>query len=157
MQKTGIEWTDFTSNPIKGYCPMACPYCYSRKIYDRFKWDKTIRFVPEELEIWQKAKVGSKIFVGSMIELFGDWVKDSWLGEIFKHVRYHPDLTFQFLTKQPQELPKWSPFPPNVYLGVSVTNQEMFDKAAHYLKVVDAKVKFLSFEPLLDHIVVDKT
>lgn len=155
MQKSGIEWTDYTSNPVKGYCPMACPYCYSRRIYDRFKWDKTIRFVPEELETWQKAKAGSKIFVGSMIELFGDWVLPEWLESIFYHVKLHPDLTFQLLTKCPENLPKWSPFPPNVYLGVTVINQQMFDKAIHYLKMVDAKVKFISFEPLLERITLE--
>lgn len=28
MNKTKIEWTDITLNPIKGYCPMNCSYCY---------------------------------------------------------------------------------------------------------------------------------
>jgi len=150
MQKSGIEWTDYTSNPIKGYCPMACPYCYARKIYDRFKWDKAIRFVPEELETWRRAKSGSKIFVGSMIELFGNWVKDDWLEEIFKYTKCHPDLTFQFLTKQPQNLIKWSPFPDNCWVGVTVTNDLSYGQALQWLNRIEASIRYLSFEPLLE-------
>ena len=151
MQKSGIEWCDYTSNPVKGYCPMGCSYCYARRIYDRFKWDKTIRFVPKEFEEWGKAKAGSKIFVGSMIELFGKWVNDDWLEEIFKYTKYHPDLTFQFLTKQPQNLIKFSPFPDNCWVGVTATDRDSYNNAVWYLKDVSAKVRFLSFEPLLDN------
>lgn len=152
MQKTGIEWTDYTSNPVRGYCPMACPYCYSRKIYDRFKWDKTIRFSPGELDKWDKAKPGSKIFVGSMIELFGDWVDESWLREIFRHVELYPYLTFQFLTKQPQNLAVFSPFPDNCWVGATATNAKMAEEAGFWLWEVKATVKFVSFEPLLERI-----
>jgi len=71
-------------------------------------------------------------------------------------IKLCPYHRFYLLTKRPENLIKFSPFPPNCFVGVSVTNQEMFDNAIHYLKMVDAKVKFLSFEPLLDHIIVDK-
>lgn len=30
MQKTKIPWADYTINPVKGLCPMACSYCYAR-------------------------------------------------------------------------------------------------------------------------------
>jgi len=131
---------------------MACPYCYSRKIYDRFKWDKTIRFTPEELDKWDKAKPGSKIFVGSMIELFGDWVDDSWLREIFDHTKRHPDLTFQFLTKQPQNLTRFSPLPDNCWVGVTATDYKMFSFALEFLQGIKAQVKYISIEPMLDRL-----
>lgn len=38
MSKTKIPWCDFTINPVKGLCPMACPSCYARRRYKRFKW-----------------------------------------------------------------------------------------------------------------------
>ena len=59
---------------------------------------------------------------------------------------------FIFLTKRPENLSKWSPFPPNTYIGVSVTNQLQYDNAVKYLAMVEAPVKFLSLEPLLNHI-----
>ncbi len=147
MQKSEIEWTDYTSNPIKGYCPVACSYCYGLRMYDRFKWDKTIRFIPEELGTWRKAKPGSKIFVGSMIELFGSWVHPEWLEAIFSQVRLHPEIIFQFLTKRPQNLPKT--FPDNCWVGVTATNTDMAFDAINHLDDVHANVRFISFEPLL--------
>src|SRR4030043_1978040 len=70
MQKSRIEWTDFSSNPVRGLCPVDCKdkqgksYCYARKLYKRFHWNPEIRFVPEEFAEWNKAKAGEKIFVG---------------------------------------------------------------------------------------------
>ncbi len=112
------------------------------------------RFWPERLE---DVAVGSGkgIFVCDMGELFGDWVPREWQTEVFRVIRGSPDNRFYLLTKCPWNLLKWSPFPQNVYLGITVTNQEMFNKAIYYLKMVDAKVKFLSMEPLLEHIIID--
>jgi len=149
VQKTGIEWCDYTSNPVRGYCPMACPYCYSRKIYDRFGWDKIIRFVPEELETWQKAKAGSRIFVGSMIELFHDKTIQ-YMPEIMNAISTYPHLRILLLTKQPQNLPKFSPYPSNCFVGVTVTGFQAYANAHFYLwQLVNARVKFLSIEPFL--------
>ena len=61
-----------------------------------------------------------------------------------------PQHRFYLLTKQPQELVKWSPFPPNCYVGVSITKREELDGALLYLGRVEASVKFISFEPLLE-------
>ena len=151
-----IGWADFSINPVKGLCPMACSYCYARSMYKRFKWNPKISFDVKPLLDIEKIKRPSRIFVGSTIELFGEWVDAFWLDSIFRTVRDNPHHTFIFLTKQPQNLIKFSPYPPNVYLGVSVTNQEMFNKAIHYLKMIDAKVKFISFEPLLERITLDQ-
>jgi len=160
--KNSIGWCDYTINPIKGLCPMDCkdnqgkPYCYARRIYKRFKLDETIRFdvVGYYAADWgiKKLKTPSKIFVGSTMELFGDWVEPRWLNVVFQVTRRYPQHTFIFLTKQPQNLIKWSPYPSNCQIGVSVTNQIQYDNALKYLKEIDATVKFLSMEPLLEHI-----
>ena len=149
MQKSKIEWTDYTVNPVKGYCPMACPYCYARRMYDRFKWDKAIRYADAS---WFGIDhlPPSRIFVGSTIELFGDWVITAWMNCILDQVKLNSQHTFIFLTKKPQNLGKWSPFPPNTWVGVSATNQRMFEDGRYLLHPVQAKVKFLSIEPLLD-------
>jgi len=142
-----IEWTDITRNPVKGKCPTACPYCYAREIYDKNKWDPTIRFRPEVLD--DIPKKPCRVFVGSTIELF---LFPKWLPEIFERCRQHPEHTFIFLTKHPRELPRWSPFPDNCEVGVTVTDREAAHQAFFYVPLIRAKTKFLSLEPLLDDV-----
>ena len=148
MAKTKIEWCDETRNPVKGLCPMACDYCYARAMYKRFKWNPEIRIAPDAFDYLPKKP--SRIFVGSTIELFGEWVKPEWMDAIFKRVSLNPQHTFLFLTKQPQNLEKWSPFPDNCHVGVSATNTKMLTRATEHLDSIRARVKFISIEPLLD-------
>lgn len=163
MQRSKIEWLNggYSINPVKGLCPVACKdnqgkeYCFARRFYKRFKWNPEIRFEPKVLDEVLSIPNQSRIFVGSTMELFGDWVQPKWMFEILGLVKSEPWHTFIFLTKCPSNLSHWSPFPQNVYVGVSVTNQEQYDDAVKYLEVVDATVKFLSFEPLLSEIKLD--
>jgi protein gp37 len=103
--------------------------------------------------VWQEGKhipAGSKVFVGSTMELFGDWIEPEWMKVIFEYCESLPKITFIFLTKQPQNLLKWSPFPDNFWVGVSATDYSSFANACNNLENIKAKVKFLSIEPLLD-------
>jgi protein gp37 len=154
MSKTRIEWTDYSINPVKGLCPTACSYCYARAMYKRFKWNPEITY---DNTVFQKLPggPGDRYFVGSTMELFGDWIDPWQMDEIFGWVNSYPKRTFIFLTKQPQNLIKWSPFPDNCWVGVSATNQMQLLNAMCYLYEIEAKVKFLSFEPLLDNIEFD--
>ncbi|KKK90704.1 hypothetical protein LCGC14_2720360, partial [marine sediment metagenome] len=70
MEKSKIEWTDYSLNVIKGYCPNTCSYCYSHRMYNRFKWDKTIRYDVNELKKLKTIREPSRIFVGSMIDMY---------------------------------------------------------------------------------------
>jgi len=156
MNHTKIEWDrnqdgsqGFTSNPVRGECPVGCLYCYVKPFRVRYGWHKDIRFYPSELEAISKRKKPAGIFVGSTIELFHDKTIQ-YMPEIMDIIRDCPQHRFYLLTKQPQNLSKFSPFPDNVYLGVSATNQHQFDEAVKYLKEVEAKVKYISFEPLLN-------
>jgi protein gp37 len=94
----------------------------------------------------------SGIFVCDMGELFGDWIPHSWQKEIFDVITLNPWHRFYLLTKQPQNLIKFSPFPPNCYVGVTATNQPMYDNAVCWLNQIQATVKYISIEPLLNHI-----
>lgn len=154
-----IEWLrsadgkpGYTINPIKGLCPQACTYCYARRMYKRFKWDPEIRYDDWVWQVGPPIPKGSKIFVGSTIDLFGPWVKKEWLQLIFDYCSSMPSRTFIFLTKQPQNLAKWSPFPDNCWVGVSVCHDKMLDVAVNELEDIQAKVKFISFEPLLERL-----
>ena len=151
-----IGWTDYTWNPVKGKCPVACPYCYARRIYDRFRYDPTIRMDAKEFMAVRKLKKPARIFVGSTIELFGEWVPYSWIHSIIEQARKHPQHTFQLLTKYPQQLEDFH-FPINCWLGVTVTSEEEKWKA-DYLAEIDfdpykdyekKHTTFISYEPLL--------
>jgi protein gp37 len=156
-----ISWANFTINPVKGLCPMDCKnkqgkaYCYARRIYKRFHLDETIRFNHFELlEGLNQITKPSKVFIGSTMELFGEWVQPEWLEEIFSDIRQYPQHTFIFLSKQPYNLSKWE-FPDNCWVGISTTGNDSRSGLEDNLKEVKAKTKFVSIEPLLDYSPMD--
>jgi protein gp37 len=154
--KKSIGWADYTINPIKGLCPMGCSYCYARAMYKRFKWNPEIRYEHDAFTDIGKLKNPSRIFVGSTMELFGGWVDYSTMWHTFNVVRQFPQHTFIFLTKLPENLAKWSPFPDNCYIGASVTNAQQLSNAYCGLGSIKATVKFLSYEPLLTNVVMQE-
>jgi len=155
--KTKIEWCDTTWNPVVG-CKRGCSYCYAERLNDRFKfipdWNKP-EFFPKRLKDKMPNKP-SKIFVCSMADMFGDWVKDFWIEAVFATIRDNPRHTFQLLTKNPKRYlefkcltnPESPLFLKNVQCGVTidVVNQARLN----YLKQLPKEIyKFISFEPLL--------
>ena len=163
MGKTRIEWLrdsatgkqGYSINPVKGLCSDACKdnqgkeYCYARRLYNRFKWNPEIRFDRKVLLAVADIKKPSRIFVGSMIELFGEWIEPYCLDETIDICRAFPQHTFIFLTKCPQNLIKWSPFPENCWVGVTITKQRDFLSSIKFLCDIKVSVRFISFEPLL--------
>ncbi len=163
MNKTGIEWCDYTWNPVTG-CTRGCSYCYARRMAQRLRGragypqDEPFKptFHSEVLWTKQMPKKPSRIFVCSMGELFSPDVPDSWVGQIFSRVLALPQHTFVFLTKNPHLLAKWNPWPENAWVGASIEGggfaipnlQRLAGKPGDFL-TIDASVKFISFEPLL--------
>ena len=177
MNRTKIEWTDFTWNPVTGCWgpggtaekPNRCWYCYAQRMTKRFLWENRLdgspmkstpfmedpfrpTFYPKRLKQPAKVKKPSKIFVCSMADLFGDWVPANWiasvLGQIANAAPWH---TYQFLTKNPKCLKDFNPWPSNCWVGTTVTNQADDWRINELLKV-DASVRFVSHEPLLSEI-----
>ena len=90
------------------------------------------------------------IFVCDMSDLFGIGIPKKWTRsvlEVIEGASYH---RFYILTKQAQNLPPWSPFPDNCWVGVSATDTLMMVNALNELYKIEAKIKFLSLEPLLE-------
>ncbi len=147
MNKTKIEWTDYTWNPIKGLCPTGCWYCYARRMYQRFKWDSELALQYSTIDIYKKEwpKKPSKIFVCSTIEMFHPEIPKDWRDEIFETIKEFPQHTFQILTKFPQNIDR--EMPDNVWLGVTITKWSEFRRLGQ-LKRVKARIRFVSYEPL---------
>ncbi len=150
MNQTKIEWTDYSWNPVTG-CKHDCSYCYGRAMNHRFNrsWEPT--FHEKRLNQPYHIKGPQRIFVCSMADLFGDWVPDHWIEAIFNIIEKCPNHIFQFLSKNPKRYLKCD-FPSNSWLGVSATDQEMYDNAINVLARIDGYIKFISCEPLLGEI-----
>lgn len=149
INKTAIEWTNYTANPIKGLCKKGCPYCYAIRISKRFKRNLEIRFQPEVLDDLSKIPP-SKVFLCSTHELFGDWIPSDWIQKILDICRSNSQHTFQILTKEPTRLPNFH-FSDNIWVGTTVTDVDSLINVNSLIRC-DARVKFISFEPLLEDV-----
>jgi protein gp37 len=120
---------------------------------DRYKWipnweqpqKRHIGKSVNQLERFRKPKT---IFVGSMCDLFGDWVAEDFIHNILTYCEDYPQHTFIFLTKNPKRYREFK-FPDNCWLGTTVTNSH--DLYCNYY-FVNKKLHFISFEPLLENI-----
>lgn len=156
MNRTKIEWTDYSWNPITG-CKHGCWYCYAKKLYQRFKkifpngFEPT--FYPERLKEPWECKKPSKIFVCSIADLFASWTHGIWRDKVlFSMVSCPTKHTFQMLTKNPERINEChvrEPYPSNWWFGTTVTSENNDEVNIEMIKKVDANVRFVSFEPLL--------
>lgn len=155
MNKTKIDWywkPLFTLNPIVG-CKQGCYYCYGKAMNERFKWIAKWEnpvFFHDRLEEIGKLKKPSNIFVGSMCDLFGEWINKEWIQQILMTCEQNPQHTYIFLTKNPRRYVEFD-FPENTWLGVTLTTQKDYEKHYHSIELMDQHVSytFVSIEPIL--------
>ncbi len=155
MQKTKISWADMTWNPVTG-CKHGCPYCYARKIAERFKGSKAWpngfepAFYHERLVEPSKKKQPQTIFVCSMADLFGEWVPDLWIKQVFNECTIGYNHTYIFLTKNPARylMMPGEYFTENRWFGATITGPADIYRIS-LLKQIPRGHKFISFEPLL--------
>ena len=104
MQKTGIEWADYSWNPVSG-CRHGCEYCYARKIAAR--WGKTPEqkaFEPayhEGKSMELKPHTKGVVFIGSNCDLWGSWVPDEWIQHTIWRGNANEHAALMYLTKNP--------------------------------------------------------
>lgn len=164
LNRSAIEWTDLTWNPIVG-CRNACPYCYAEALCRRFTgpWgrDPEDPFKPEfytvRLTAPLKHQEPARIFVCSMGELWGPWVLESWRNEVLRVIDWAEWHTFLNLTKNPEGIRDHQyhtanyirSLPRNLWVGVSVDTVESLHRLTTLREEVGHPHKFVSFEPLL--------
>jgi len=107
------------------------------------------RWWPERLAQISKLKKPTGIFLDDMSDWMGDYWPREWTMAELQMMRDNPQHRIYTLTKQPQNLIKFSPFPENCWVGVTATNHKMFVEACIELGDIQAKVKYISLEPLL--------
>lgn len=164
MDKSAIEWTDATWNPVSGCTKVSpgCVNCYAEAITLRFRKGgpflpgfSTITSHRDRLNKPLAWKSPRKIFVNSMSDLFHEDVSDSFIEDVFAIMAEATQHTFQILTKRHERLSALAPeleWPSNVWIGVSVENQHWADNRIPALLEVPANVRFLSVEPLLQQV-----
>jgi protein gp37 len=170
--KSNIEWTDATWNPVRGCVKISpgCAHCYAETFAERFRgvpghpYEQgfDLRLVPHKLTeplTWKKPR---RVFVNSMSDLFQDGVPETFVQDVFKVIQACPQHTFQVLTKRADRMrdvvssvgrtviDQGGHWPlPNVWLGVSVENQVFAVERIPLLLQTPAAIRFISAEPLL--------
>ncbi len=151
MNKTKIEWTDYTWNPITG-CLNNCHYCYARRIYRRFHESFIPKFHHTRLIEPSTIKKPSVIFVCSVADFWGEGVQQIWRDEVYKAIRQSPWHTFMILTKQPQNINDGESIPWNVWVGISASSSNDWHRAMKLISKDLNNDLFISIEPILDNI-----
>lgn len=104
----------------------------------------------------EKREIPSTVFVSSMGDLFGAWVPDTWIKDVFNACSRAPWHTYLFLTRNPKrytEMKKDLPSGNNFWYGATATNAEQMGKAADAIGDLPATAKtFLSIEPMMEDI-----
>lgn len=159
--KSAIEWTESTWNPLTGCTKISpgCKNCYAERMAKRLQamgqpnYRNGFKLTVHEhvLELPLHWKQPQMIFVNSMSDLFHQDVPIDFIQKVFDVMRNASWHTFQVLTKRSSrllELDKQIDWPENVWMGVSVENQDYIHRVFN-LRQTRAAVKFLSLEPLL--------
>ena len=162
MQKTKIEWTESTWNPTTGCTKVSagCKHCYAETMSFRLKamgtpgYDNGFEFslMPERLNQPSKIKKPTRFFVNSMSDLFHEEMPYEYLDKVFEVMEQTPRHEYQILTKREDMLADYfkdKKAPKNVWLGVTVENQKSKNRI-DVLRNIDATIRFLSLEPLLE-------
>jgi protein gp37 len=157
-----IEWTEETWNPTTGCTKVSpgCLNCYAEVMARRlhamgtpgYERNFELTLHPGRLKQPLRQTRPVTYFVNSMSDLFHAAVPDSFLDDVFDVIRNTPRHTYQILTKRAQRLPRYfesRTCPDNVWLGVSVEDRRRL-RRIDSLRSVQANVRFLSVEPLLE-------
>lgn len=164
-QKSEIEWTDATWNPVTGCTKVGpgCDNCYAERFAERwrgiprhpYEQGFDLRLWPSRLEQpfrWKKPRM---IFVNSMSDLFQKDIDRAFVDRVFDVMERADWHVFQVLTKRSSLMRNYvrerygaRAVPLHIWLGVSIEDAAHAGRIAH-LKDIRSEARFISFEPLL--------
>jgi protein gp37 len=170
--RSSIEWTEATWNPVTGCDRVSpgCDHCYALTLAARLKAMGSPKYQhdgdprtsgpgfgvtlhPDELTAPRRWRRPRRVFVNSMSDLFHPKVPTEFITEVFAVMADTAQHSYQVLTKRPKRARRLlrdlnTPPLPNVWVGVSVEDDERTDRVA-VLRETSAAIRFLSCEPLL--------
>lgn len=179
--RTGIEWTDATWNPVTGCTQVSagCDNCYALTLAHRLLKSHYTSVPPERpskrshedpfaVRVWPSRisepfdwKTPRRVFVNSMGDLFHVDVPDDVIRTVFEVMLAANAHVYQVLTKRPARMARFidrnlelfpaGSVPEHIWLGTSIESQAVAYRADH-LRRVPASVRFLSCEPLLGEV-----
>lgn len=170
-ERTGIEWTDATWNPMTGCTRISpgCDHCYAatlahtktRETYLRqfpVKDTPRNRADPFAPRFWEQRldqplrwRSPRRIFVDSMSDLFHAHFSVELIQRVFDVMNRATWHQFQVLTKRPERALRLSPaltWSENIWMGTSIETMDQAGRA-NSLRQIPAAVRFISAEPLL--------
>jgi protein gp37 len=168
-ENTKIEWTDHTFNPWIGCTKVgpACDFCYAESLSNRYGWvtwgphGERKRTSPANWRkpiAWDKAAakagVRHRVFCASLADWLDNQVPAQWREDLALLIDETPNLDWLLLSKRIQNFDKHAPWhsdnlPSNVWLGITCASQDEFDRDYPKLAAVNARVRFISYEPAL--------
>jgi len=177
--RSAIEWTDATWNPVTGCTKVSpgCKHCYAETFSERFRGVSghpfeqgfDMRLWPERLGLPMRWKEPRMVFMTSMSDLFHKDVPDDFIDQVFRTMEGARQHTYQLLTKRSSRFLVWTrerfsksdecipgkkPWPSHVWAGVSIETQDYLWRVKDLLQV-PADIRFLSIEPLLGPVELD--
>ena len=165
--KSKIEWTDATWNPVRGCTKISagCLHCYAETFAERwrgikghpFEFGFDLRLVPDKLGDPLRWNQPRMIFVNSMSDLFHDRVPDEYIEKVCQVMLAAKWHTYQVLTKRADRMKRLlttklraAAEADHIWWGTSVENRKHGLPRVAQLQDTPAKVRFLSVEPLLE-------
>lgn len=162
-QASRIEWTEATWNPTVGCTKISagCKHCYAEAMAVRLHAMGTsgyengfkLTILPDRLTEPMRRKKPTVYFVNSMSDLFHKSIPDDYIEQVFDVIVQSPQHTFQVLTKRAERMALYfrnRAVPRNAWLGVTVEDRKDGVPRINKLREIDAAIRFLSVEPLLE-------
>lgn len=162
MSNSKIEWTENTWNPVTGCSKISqgCAHCYAEVMSRRLKAMGKYKYANgfqvtlhedclEEPLAWRQPHT---IFVCSMSDLFHKDVPFEFIDRVMDIIRRTPQHRYQLLTKRAERMAEYfhtHDVPANAWLGVTVECRDS-KLRIDYLRRLNASIKFLSCEPLVE-------
>lgn len=179
-RNSGVEWCDHTHNPWWG-CEKtspACAHCYAAEFANWLApglWGKDAPRKMQSDKTWEqplkwnasarRRKTRERVFCASMCDVFEQLAAghpqraelDRARGRLWDLIAKTPHLDWLLLTKHPEHIIEHEPFRNgvrfrNVWLGTTVEDEKRRDERMPHLVRAPAVVKFVSCEPLLEHV-----
>ena len=172
-----IEWCDHTFNPWIGCTRVSpgCDNCYA-EAQDKFRrwtlwgwggprrrtsastWAMPSRWNAQAEAFHAQHGRRQRVFCASLADVFDNAVSEDWRADLFDLIVATPNLDWMLLTKRIGNVLGMVPYdwtcprrgwPSHVWLGATIVNQAEADRDIPKLLSVPAAKRFLSMEPLL--------